>query len=78
MRTKIGLKAIAAMPPNSILWDTEVRGLNARRQFSEVVTYSVVYRTLEGDAAMAAHRSPGSGRRTWPASKRAACLWLAI
>jgi hypothetical protein len=35
MRTKIGLKAIAAMPPNSIIWDTEVRGFNARRQFSE-------------------------------------------
>ena len=48
MRTKIGLRAIAAMPPNSILWDTEIHGLNARRQFSEVVTYSIVYRTLEG------------------------------
>jgi integrase len=48
MRTKIGLKAIAAMSPNSIIWDTDVRGFNARRQFSEVVTYSIVYRTLEG------------------------------
>ncbi len=48
MRAKIGLKAIAAMPPNSILWDTEVRGFNARRQFSEVVTYNIIYRTLEG------------------------------
>jgi hypothetical protein len=48
MRTKIGLKAIAAMPRNSIIWDTEIPGLNVRRQFSEVVTYSIVYRTLDG------------------------------
>jgi integrase len=48
VRTKIGLKAIAALPPNSIIWDTEIHGLNARRQFSDVVTYSIVYRTLEG------------------------------
>ena len=48
MRTKIGLRAIAEMPPNSIIWDTEIPGLNVRRQFSEVVTYSIVYRTLEG------------------------------
>jgi hypothetical protein len=44
-RTKIGMKAIAAMQPNSILWDQEVRGFNARRQFSEIITYSVVFRT---------------------------------
>ena len=36
------------MPPNSIIWDTEIPGLNVRRQFSEVVTYSIVYRTIEG------------------------------
>jgi integrase len=48
MRAKIGLKTILAMPPNSILWDTDVRGFNARRQFSEAVTYSIVYGTLEG------------------------------
>jgi hypothetical protein len=48
VKAKIGLKAIAAMPPNSIIWDTEIPGLNVRRQFSEVVTYSIVYRTLEG------------------------------
>src|ERR1700733_11449007 len=48
MRTKISLRAIGAMPPNSIIWDTEIRGFNARRQFSEVVTYSIVYRTLDG------------------------------
>jgi integrase len=48
MRAKISLRAIGAMGPNSIIWDTEIRGLNARRQFSEVVTYSIVYQTLDG------------------------------
>jgi integrase len=33
------------MQPNSLVWDTEVRGFCARRQFSDVVTYSVVFRT---------------------------------
>jgi integrase len=47
-RTKIGIKAIEAMPPHSIIWDNLVRGFNARRQFSDVVTFNVVYRTLEG------------------------------
>ena len=35
------------MPPNSIIWDTDVRGFVARRQFSNIVTFSVVYRTKE-------------------------------
>jgi Arm DNA-binding domain len=48
MRAKISLRAIGALPPNSIIWDTEIRGLNVRRQFSDVVTYSIVYRTLDG------------------------------
>jgi integrase len=48
MRAKISLRAIAALPKNSIIWDTEIHGLNVRRQFSDVVTYSIVYRTLEG------------------------------
>ena len=48
MRAKISLRAIAALRPNSIIWDTEIHGLNVRRQFSEVVTYSIVYRTLDG------------------------------
>ena len=47
-RTKIGVKAIEAMPPHSIIWDTAIPGFIARRQNSPVVTYSVVYRTLEG------------------------------
>jgi integrase len=48
MRAKISLRAIGAMPTNSIIWDTEIRGLNVRRQSSDVVTYSIVYRTLDG------------------------------
>jgi hypothetical protein len=47
-RVRIGLKEIQAMEPNTILWDLEVKGFVARRQFSEVVTFSVVYRTLQG------------------------------
>ena len=48
MPTKIGLRDIAAMQPNSILWDSAVRGFNARRQFSDVVTFNVFYRTQDG------------------------------
>jgi site-specific recombinase XerD len=46
-RLRIGLREIAAMQPNTILWDLEVRGFCARRQFSDVITFSVVYRTKE-------------------------------
>jgi hypothetical protein len=48
MKAKISLRAIAALPKNSTIWDTEIHGLNVRRQFSDVVTYSIVYRTLDG------------------------------
>lgn len=47
-RLRIGLREIAAMQPNTILWDLEVRGFCARRQFSEAVTYSVIFRNREG------------------------------
>jgi integrase len=47
-RIKIGIKAIEAMPPHSIIWDTAIVGFNVRRQNSNVVTFNVVYRTLEG------------------------------
>src|SRR6516164_758094 len=49
-RTKISAKAITAMPPHTILWDTAIHGFVARRQFSDVVTYSVVFRTYDGVA----------------------------
>jgi hypothetical protein len=47
-RVRIGLREIQSMQPNTILWDQEVKGFVARRQHSDVVTFSVVYRTLEG------------------------------
>lgn len=48
MRSKINGKAIARMQPQTTLWDAEVRGFCARRQLSEVVTYSVIYSNCEG------------------------------
>jgi integrase len=36
------------MKPHTILWDLEVRGFCAREQFSNVVTYSVIFRNREG------------------------------
>jgi integrase len=47
-RARIGIKIIEAMPPHSIIWDDKIPGFNARRQNSDVVTFNVVYRTLEG------------------------------
>ena len=48
MAAKISVKAVEALPPKTVLWDVAVRGFNARRQFSEAVTHSVVYRTADG------------------------------
>jgi hypothetical protein len=51
-RVKIGLRELAAQPPGPfILWDSgdgSAKGFCARRQFSDVITYSVIYRTKEG------------------------------
>jgi Arm DNA-binding domain len=47
-RVRIGLREIAAMQPHSILWDTDTHGFCARRQFSEAITYSVYFRTRDG------------------------------
>jgi integrase len=47
-RLRIGLREIAAMEPHTILWDLETRGFCARRQFSDVITYSVYFRTRDG------------------------------
>ena len=47
MATKIGLRDVAALPPNSILWDSQVRGFCVRRQHSETITYSVIYRNKD-------------------------------
>ena len=63
-RTKIGIKAIEAMQPHSILWDTAIPGFNARRQNSEVVTYSVVYRTWKACSDGSASAVMECGRLT--------------
>ena len=47
-RVRIGLREIAAMQPHTILWDLETRGFCARKQFSDVITYSVFFRTRDG------------------------------
>jgi site-specific recombinase XerD len=47
-RLRIGLREIAALQPHSILWDMETHGFCARRQFSDVITYSVYFRTRDG------------------------------
>jgi integrase len=47
-RLRIGLREIAAMQTHTILWDVEVRGFCARRQFSDVITYSVYFRMRDG------------------------------
>src|ERR1700733_14212865 len=47
-RVKIGQREIAAMQPHTILWDTVTHGFCARRQFSDVITYSVYFRTRDG------------------------------
>lgn len=47
MSTKIGIRDILSMSPNTILWDAAVRGFNARRQKSDAITFSVFYRTQD-------------------------------
>jgi integrase len=48
LKAKIGLRQIADLESNSIIWDTTIPGFNVRRQFSEVITYSIIYRNREG------------------------------
>jgi integrase len=49
IKGKIGHREIAAMPPGPFLmWDSEIRGFNVRRQFSSAITYSVIYRAQDG------------------------------
>ena len=49
-RAKIGNMAVTEMGPHTILWGTMIHGFVARRQFSDVVTCSVVFRTDDGIA----------------------------
>ena len=61
-RAKINIKAISAMQPNSVLWDQEVRGFVARRQHSDLITYSVVFRTTPGSGPGGTQRWMKLGR----------------
>ena len=47
-RTRIGLREIRALQPNTELWDSSVAGFGARRQRSAAVAYVLLYRTAEG------------------------------
>jgi integrase len=47
MATKIGLREIAALKPQTIIWDNAVRGFHARRQFGSDITFAVFYRNAE-------------------------------
>jgi hypothetical protein len=39
MATKIGLRDVANLQPNQIIWDETVRGFCVRRQHSETTTF---------------------------------------
>jgi Arm DNA-binding domain len=60
----ITLKTLAALPPDSTVWDTgkgAVSGLGARRQKGDAVAYFVKYRTSDGRqrwATIGRHGSP--------------------
>ncbi len=47
MATKIGVRCIEAMPTQTILWDSTVRGFHARRQYGDSITFAVFYRNSE-------------------------------
>jgi integrase len=47
-RKRIGVREVAALQPNQIVWDSAVRGFAARRQKGATVSYVVFYRTREG------------------------------
>lgn len=45
---RIGLREVRALPPESEVWDAAVPGFGARRRSGVVVTYVLMYRTVEG------------------------------
>jgi integrase len=51
-RTRIGIKSVEALAPNSTIWDAAVTGFGARRQRGEAIAYVVSYRTAEGRSRM--------------------------
>lgn len=47
MGIKIEIKDILEMQPNTILWDSIIRGFLVRRQYTDTKTFSVFYRTFD-------------------------------
>ena len=47
-KAKISLRDIRVLQPGQTIWDGSVSGLAARRQVSPVVSYILVYRTMDG------------------------------
>jgi hypothetical protein len=47
-RPRISLREVRALQPNQIIWDSAVAGYGARRQTSDVISYFLKYRTLDG------------------------------
>jgi hypothetical protein len=45
---RIGLREVRALAPNCDIWDSAVLGFGARRRSGAVVSYVLMYRTLEG------------------------------
>jgi hypothetical protein len=70
------LRAIAAISPNSTLWDAgkgAVPSFGARRQKGEAVAYMLKYRTNEGgNAGKRSGDMARLGRRTWRGRRRGA------
>ena len=51
-KARLGIKAVEALAPDTILWDSVVTGFGARRQTGRAVAYVVAYRTAEGRQRM--------------------------
>ena len=47
-KAKISLRDIRVLQPGQTIWDGSVSGLAARRQVSPVVSYILMYRTMDG------------------------------
>jgi hypothetical protein len=47
-KTKIGLREVRALGPNSEIWDSGVTGFGVRRQKGDSIAYVVMYRTADG------------------------------
>src|SRR5205807_593114 len=45
---RIGLRVVRALKSGQIIWDETIAGFGARRQRSTIVSYVLIYRTLEG------------------------------